>query len=214
MNQDPYFSRKEVSNSDLSRLKQELYPRFSPDPTEAYRFGSLIDAMITEPETLNYFKRTHNGEPFDRVTWEVAERMKAAFWKDELCRNLMEGAIPQMVMAKERTFNYRGVEFKLGTRCKWDIWRPDLRYGGDIKSTTAETQSQFEAAVRYFDYPRQRAWYMDIAESDYDILIGISKKNFKIFKTFIKRGDALYREGYDDYNNLAYRWWLINGEAA
>ena len=101
------------------------------------------------------------------------------------------------------------LDFELGVRCKWDGWRPDLRYGFDIKSTSATTQAQFEAAVKHFDYPRQRAWYMDIAKSDYDILIGISKVNYKIFKVFIRRGDSLYREGYEDYINLAFRYWLL-----
>ncbi|MDX9847432.1 MAG: PD-(D/E)XK nuclease-like domain-containing protein [Tenuifilaceae bacterium] len=212
--QDPYFLRKEVSNSDLSKLKQELYPRPMPDPTQAYRFGSLLDAMITEPDRVDYFKRSHDGDVFDRGTWETALRMKDAFWRDELCQNLMQGVDSQKVMIRQRVLNYRGVEFELGVRCKWDGWRPDLGYGFDIKTITAETQSQFEAALRFFDYHRQRAFYMDIADSNYDILIGVSKKNFKVFKTFIRRGDALYREGYEDYINLAYRWWLINGEAA
>lgn len=38
-----------------------------------------------------------------------------------------------------------------------------------------------------FDYDQQHAWYMDIAQTkgykaDKDVLIGISKANFKVFK--------------------------------
>lgn len=211
---DTYFSNKAVSNSDLSKLKNELYPREMPDPTNAYKFGSLLDAMITEPHRVNFFKRSCDEDFFSKAEFEVAERMKAAFYKDELCNQLVGISEFQRIYLKQVTMNYRGVEFSLPMRCKFDLYMPTLGYGADIKTTTAETQAQFDAAIRYFDYPRQRAVYMTLAESDYDVLIGISKKNFKIFKTFIKRGDALYREGYEDYINLAYRWWLINGEAA
>lgn len=207
---DPYYLRPEVSNSDLSKLKLELFPREMPDPTEAYRFGNLIDAMITEPERVNYFKRTCYDMVFSEVDFKKAEQMKAAFWRDDLCQQLMQGVESQKVMVEKRLLHYRGVDFELGVRCKWDGWRNDLGYGFDIKSTSATTQAQFEAAVKHFDYPRQRAWYMDIANSNYDILIGISKVNYKIFKVFIRRGDSLYREGYEDYINLAFRYWLLN----
>ncbi len=210
MNPDTYFQRTEVSNSDLSKLKNELFPKNMPDPTNAYKFGNLIDAMITEPERVNYFKRSCDEDVFDKETWLTACKMKAAFWDDQLCQSLMAGVETQKIMIKQQSMNYRGISFELGVRCKWDGWRSDLNYGFDIKSTAAETQAQFEAAAKFFDYPRQRAWYMDIAGSDYDILIGISKKNRKIFKIFIKRGDSFYREGYEDYINLAFRYHLLN----
>jgi hypothetical protein len=125
----------------------------------------------------------------------------------------MQGVETQRIMVRSRELVYRNVNFSLDVRCKWDGWRQDLTYGFDIKSTAAETQSQFEAAAKFFDYPRQRAWYMDIAGSDYDVLIGISKKNYKIFKIFIKRGDPFYTEGFNDYINLAFRYWLLNQAA-
>lgn len=213
MNPDIYFQRAEVSNSDLSKLKQELCPRPMIDPTEAYRFGNLIDAMITEPGRVNYFKRSRDEDIFDPEKWDMALKMKAAFWNDELCQQLMQGVETQRIMVRSRELVYRNVSFSLDVRCKWDGWRQDLTYGFDIKSTAAETQSQFETAAKFFDYPRQRAWYMDIAGSDYDVLIGISKKNYKIFKIFIKRGDPFYTEGFNDYINLAFRYWLLNQAA-
>ena len=47
---DTYYDRSEVSNSDLSKLKQDLYGTFERDPTESFKFGNLIDHMITEPQ--------------------------------------------------------------------------------------------------------------------------------------------------------------------
>ena len=208
---DTYYSRKEVSNSDLSKLKNQLHPVDMPDPTQAYQFGSLIDAMLTENNRVNYFKRTCDDIQFSKEDFEIALQMKKSFMADETCRMMIANSDAQKIMITERDdFNYKGIQFSMPVRCKWDIWRQDWGWGGDIKSTTATTQEQFEAAIRYFDYDRQRAWYMDIANSDKDVLIGISKKNFKIFKVFINRESELYKTGLQKYSYLAYMYNLLN----
>src|SRR5690606_21539428 len=115
----------------------------------------------------------------------------------------------QTVMSQKVKFSFEGVDFDLNTRCKWDLWADRLKYGGDIKSTAATTQKQFEEAVRFFDYDRQRAWYMNIAKSDKDFIIGISKKNFKVFKVPVRRGDELFNEGVKKYSELAFKWWSL-----
>jgi hypothetical protein len=208
---DPYYDRAEVSNSDLSWLKNLLRPREIPDPAGAYRFGNLIDAMITEPDNVNFYARTLGDVQFTADEFERAERMKRAFYADPLCRGMATGADGQKVMSAVRAFDYAGMEFELPVRCKWDLWRTDWDSGGDIKSTAATTQAQFEAAARYFDYDRQRAWYMDISGSSQDVLIGISKKNFKVFKIFIDRRSSWYRDGFAKYSELAYKWYLMFG---
>lgn len=207
-----YYSRPEVSNSDLSWLKQQLYPRELPDPTQAFRFGNLIDAMITEPHRVDFYTRKLDDIQLTVEEFEQAERMKQAFYQDELCQTIAAQADGQAVMVERgRKFTYMGCEFTLDTRCKWDLWRQDWGWGGDIKSTTATTQAAFEAAARYFDYDRQRAWYMDIAGSSRDVLIGISKVNFKVFKVMINRSSPWYKDGFMKYNELAFRWYLIYG---
>jgi hypothetical protein len=211
---DNYYHRLEVSNSDLSRLKDRLYPKETVhDPTDAYAFGSLIDAMITEPERVNYFKRTLDGKRIKKELFDNAAAMKKAFWNDEFCCSITEHSQGQKIsVLHDKEFDYRDYEFQLDVRCKWDIWREDWKWGGDIKSTTATTQAQFEAAARYFDYDRQRAWYMEIENAERDVLIGISKVNHKIFKIFINRDSEFYRSGKDKYMELAFRWFLLFGK--
>ena len=213
MNPDSYYSRKEVSNSDLSWLKKQLYPTYMPDPTEAYKFGNLLDAMLTESDRVDFLQRTCDGEIFTREIFEQAMNMKRSFLRDETAKMLIERADTQKIMITRMKLNFNGIDFELNTRCKWDIWRHDLGMGGDIKSTTATTQKQFEAAVKYFDYDRQRAWYMDIAGSKQDVLIAVSKVNFKIFKVYITRESDLYKAGKAKYNELAFRWWLMFGDS-
>ena len=207
-----YYQRTEVSNSDLSWLKNQLFPRDMPDPTNAYKFGSLIDAMITEPDRVDYFKRTLDDEVYSVEDFQKAEAMKRSFWADEFSKLIADNADGQKQMTKYLPMNYKGFDFALNVRCKWDLWKSDWGWGGDIKSTTAETQKQFEDACRHFDYDRQRAWYMDIAGSQRDVLIGISKKNFKVFKISINRDSAFYKDGKEKYLSLAFRWYMMFGE--
>jgi len=210
---DSYYSRNEVSNSDLSWLKNQLNPRMMPDSKDAYRFGNLIDAMITEPKRVDYFKRSLDGEIFSVEEFTKAESMKRAFWNDPFSRNIAEKADGQKTMSKHLQLDFNGFDFDINARCKWDLWRADWNFGGDIKSTAVETQKGFEAACKFFDYDRQRAWYMDIAESNHDVLIGISKKNFKVFKININRDSSFYKDGRDKYLYLAYKWFPLYGNS-
>lgn len=58
-NPDDYYKRSEVSNSDLTELKNLLHPRLQyGDKEAAFRFGNLVDAVITEPSRVNYFQYT------------------------------------------------------------------------------------------------------------------------------------------------------------
>lgn len=207
---DAYFSRSEVSNSDLSWLSKYWMPDYKLfDIEQAYRFGTLVDAIITEPHKVDYFKFTVDGINYTKAEFEKAKDMKKAFMADPLCKRLVDVCNMQEYMTKASVMRYAGVDFALHTRCKWDLWWKAQNWGGDIKSTKATTQKQFEEACRYFDYDRQRAWYMDIAGSNQDILIGISKVNNKVFKLPIKRGDDFYNSGKEKYLELAFKWWYL-----
>ena len=206
-----YYQRPEISNSDLSWLKQQLWPREMPDPTEAYKFGTLLDALITEKERVNYFNLTVDNIKYKKEDFELAEMMKREFYKDPICMQFYQFSKGQVEMSREMNFDYNGIKFTLPVRCKWDFWAEMLKHGGDLKSTTAKSQSEFETAAEYFDQDRQRAWYMDIADVDKDILIGISKKNLKVFKIFITRESEFYKRGRAKYLELAFRWWLMFG---
>lgn len=215
---DPYFNRYEVSNSDLSKLKKYFYgAEFEPEPTEAYRFGTLVDAIITEPEKVDYFRFTVDGEQYSPDEFAIAEEMKKAFRRDEFCSKMV-GTDPFMgnLCSFQKTWYrdsmqifYGDYSFFLPVRCKYDLWFDLLGWGGDIKSTTATTQKQFEEACWHFDYHRQRAWYMDISASSRDILIGISKKNFKVFKLPIDRNSEFYLRGKEAYSDLAFKYWSL-----
>lgn len=212
---DAYYFRKEVSNSDLSWLKKYWEPaQYVIDLEKAFKFGTLIDCMLTEPHKVNYFKLTVAGEQYTQEDFDQAGEMKKAFYRDPFCSSFIKQCITQKTTIVPQ-FNIQldgGFQFTLAARCRWDLYGRSIDLGGDIKSTACETQKQFEEAIRTLDYDRSRAWYMDLAGRNNDILIGISKKNFKIFKVQIKRGDSLYKAGYDKYRELAFRYWYLFGD--
>lgn len=84
-NPDTYFLRKEVSNSDLTELKNFLYPRTQyGDKEKAFKFGTLIDAMITEQDRVNYYKLTVDDVVYTKEDFELATEMKKrSGWKQE-----------------------------------------------------------------------------------------------------------------------------------
>jgi hypothetical protein len=213
---DTYFDRGEVSNSDIGALFKEMCGGEQLQNVEAaYRFGNLVDARITEPEKVNMFNHTVLAQ--DGVTWvqytkeefDIATEMKKSAMRDPFVAAMIKDSEMQKVMNRVMDIEYLGINFSLPVRNKWDLWLPKMGWGGDIKSTAATTQKQFEDALEYFDYNRQRAWYMDIANAPKDVLIGISKKNFKVFKVFIKRGDERYERGKARYQELSFKWWSL-----
>ena len=216
--QDPYFSRNEVSNSDLSALKELLYPRPQFGNKEyAYAFGTLLDNLITEPDKVNLFNLTvkYQTYRYSQDDFDLARAMKRSYLKDPFCKIINDAADFQAISTRYNwLMNHNGFSFTLsqGFRCKWDIYVPQWKMGADIKSTAAETQSQFMAACEHFDYFRSRSLYMDIAGTDKDMLIGISKVNCKVFKIPITRGDKYYLKGKAEYQDLAFKYWhLIDG---
>lgn len=216
--QDTYYQRSEVSNSDLTELKNLLYPRTQyGDKEKAFKFGSLIDAMITEPERVRYDKHTVDDVLYSGEDFELAEAMKQSLWmearKDPLIKYALERSDKQKFMVNEsQQFQYGNFEYTLDTRCKWDFWFSDMGFGGDLKSTFASSQKQFMEAVDFFDWDRSRAWYMDIAGSRQDFIVAVSKKNQKVFKLTISRDEInkhIYKRGKEKYEELAFRWWML-----
>lgn len=210
-----YYERSEVSNSDLTELKNLLHPRPQfGDKEAAFRFGSLVDAIITEPDRVNYYQFTVDDVQYTEDEFRHAQEMYRSLRlearNDSFLAKVLEIADTQRCMVnKQQQFEYGGFVFTLDTRCKWDWFLDLIGFGGDLKTTFASTQKEFDEAVDFFDWDRSRAWYMDIANSDRDFIYGISKKNCCVFKKFINRDDAIYKRGREKYEELAFQYWCL-----
>lgn len=215
-NPDTYYNRSEVSNSDLTELKNMLHPRMQfGDKEAAFRFGTLVDAIITEPDRVNYYTLTVDDVQYTKNEFELAREMHKSLRmeskRDSFLAAVLECAETQRFMVnRSQRFEYGSFRFMLDTRCKWDWFLSGAGFGGDLKSTFASTQKQFEEAIDFFDWDRSRAWYMDIANSDRDFIYAISKKNCKVFKKQIYRGDKIYNRGREKYEELAFQYWCLN----
>lgn len=214
-NPDAYYQRDEVSNSDLTALKEILHPRpVFGDRETAFRFGSIVDAIITEPARVDFLHMTIDGEPVDEDEFlharELQRALRAESRRDPFLAKVLELADTQTFMVnKAQEFDNGGFRFTLDTRCKWDWWLPAWHAGGDLKTTSATTEAEFLNAIDVFDWDRSRAWYMDIAKSDKDFIYAISKKNCRVFKLFINRGDEIYNRGREKYLDLAFKYWCF-----
>jgi hypothetical protein len=215
INQDNYRAFPAVSNSDLTSLEKYWLPeQHYVDLRKAYANGTLVDAMITEPFRVNFLNRTVFGEDyqFSSDEFEAAKEMRKVFEKDSFCNQMAKQCSYQHISYNpEFPIEYDGVKFTVPAKCKWDLFRPDIDLGGDIKTTACTSQKQVEEALRHFRYDRSRAWYMDLENRTNDILIFISKVNFKIFKVPIRKGDDLYNQGKVQYKKLAFEWWSLIG---
>lgn len=213
-NPDTYYNRTEVSNSDLTELKNMLYPRLQyGDKEKIFAFGSLVDALVTEPARVNRFQLTVDDVKYTEDDFRLAMEMQKSLVResrrDEFLAYVLSNSDTQKFMVREREFEYCGLSYTLPTRCKWDWWLPKVGFGGDLKTTFAVSQSQFDEAVDFFDWDRSRAWYMDIARSSRDFIYAVSKKNCKVFKKFIERGDRIYSRGREKYDELAFKYYLF-----
>ena len=209
-----YYSFPAVSNSELSKLQLMWESEdVAFDKQLAYDDGNLVDAVITEPHRVDYFKRTVQG--IDRVFTpekiEMAKQMKRIFQNDAFCKKLMLSCSFQHISYKPNfKITYDGWEFEIPAKCKWDLFCKNFDLSGDIKSTAVTTQKQFIDACHYFDYFRSRAFYMDLEGRKNDIIIGISKKNFEVFKVPITK--ELYNLGKKQYQELAFKWFYLFGD--
>lgn len=213
-----YYERGEVSNSDLTALKNLLHPRIMFGDREAiFRFGSLVDALITESDKVNHYSRTIADDPvpYSEAEWQHAMEMRSALLdeasRDPFLLKVLSTAHTQTAMVNpEQPLEYGMFPFSLPVRCKWDWWLHECNFGGDLKTTFASTQKEFDEAIDFFDWDRSRAFYMDIARSERDFIYAISKKNCRVFKHFIRRGDATYQRGRAKYEELAFQYWCLN----
>lgn len=214
-NPDEYYNRTEVSNSDLTALRDILHPRQQfGDREAAFRFGTLVDALITEPDRVDYYRFTVDDVQYTDDEFLHAKEMQQALRmearRDAFLAKVLELADTQRFMVnRAQQFSYCEYPFSLDTRCKWDWYLPAFGFGGDLKTTFVASQQEFDEALDFFDWDRSRAWYMDIARSDRDFIYAISKKNCRVFKKFISRGDGTYNRGREKYEELAFQWWLL-----
>lgn len=206
-----YFDQAGLSNSGLSQFEQGLSTQDAFDSYEAFRLGTLCDAVITEHAKVNYILFTIQDQSYTytREEFAWALRMRVAFFLDVVCKMLHRQSSFQVEMFVMVDFG--GEIGLLYCKCKFDGFIWSAHWGWDLKSTMATTEAQFDHCIDRFNYDRAAYFYMEVSKSDRFCILGVSKKNQKIFKRFIVRGDPVWCRGRDKCHELLKKYVIIYG---
>ena len=192
-----------LSNSGLGKVQDKMEGNFDkPVPYGAFRFGSMVDAILTQPDEL----------VTDLTDDELRQglRLSEAVKTNPLAKVLLDHAEPQVIVSRTLTINLEGIEKEVLAKCMLDLALLKMGIGADIKTTAARTHAQFLASVERFNYDRQAYWYMETPELNKFVFIGISKtKVGEVFIHIVKRDDPMFLSGKEKAHALAYYHDLI-----
>lgn len=211
-----YFSFPAVNNSSLTTLQLELAARdvvMAYD--DAFRMGTLLDAMCLWPEKTDYLNRKVIGENYQYTAKEFDHyrKMRDAFLKDHFVKELLPISELQKPFFNTTPFNYNGISFELACKNLYDGYISALNYGWDLKKTKATNQEGFLQSVKFFSYQRQGVFYSNNSKSDTKhIIIGVSEVNLKVFHVLMDAENDhndLWREGKEEMNYFAFRHYML-----
>ena len=222
---DEYRSLPRVSNSDLTRLKEEHLgygmgsgpARFNLDKAKV--FGRTFHQHLLEPETIGTVLQqllpdlTPGADTMAPEQMDKLNELMKIIRQDTFCRRyLRQSERERVVLSTDPT---------TGIACKA---RLDMVYTSpkrrnaliiDVKTTSARTQAQFLESCYTYDYDRQAAFYIDsLRNADGHewamtrqfrfVFIGVMKQRpHRLFAV-----DATSIPNFIEYGRKKYRFWL------
>lgn len=220
-----YRSLPRVSNSDLTRLKEEhlgygdTNTTGRSDTERAKVFGRAFHQHLLEPESIGTVMQQLLPDLLpaptspDPIQASQLATLTDAIRKDPFCRRyLRQSERERVVLSTDPT---------TGVACKARI---DMLYTSpkrrnaliiDIKPTSARTRAQFLESCYTYDYDRQAAFYLDslrFAESGEwadtqqirFVFVGMMKEQpHRLFAI-----EATSIPGFVEYGRKKYRFWL------
>lgn len=204
-----------ISNSTFGAFKDWLNNAPKLNLENAFAFGNLVDALMTESHLVDRAARSvmlADGDMayFTPEQMKQADGMIAAAYADPMAAPLlkqMDYQYEQYVDSFE--FEYHGNVFTLPIRIKMDGHAGKIKTGIDIKTTSCTTRKGFIDSLYDLHYDRQSALYMDVSGCDKFWFIGLGKipdrrGKYSVFIYAFKRGDEFYRVGKAKYSLWAY----------
>lgn len=184
-----YYELPFISNSYLTEVKRELLNQPTPDLTEVFEFGSLFHQLLLEPDKADY------SHPDLEVAQDMAEAVKEV--------GLVRSILNNSKFEAEKEF-YKCIN---GIMCKSKLdgyIKPVV--GLELKSTSATSEKAFNQAIMSYDYDRQCAFYIDMANISQILIVGVSKtkvrKQHQIFKFLVIKDSPTYQAGKEKYLQL------------
>lgn len=205
-----YFDHPYCSNSSLTALGIELgiLPEFGGDKENAYRMGSLFDAVVTEPHKLDLFSNQiqETDYSFTKEEYATCKAMKKSLEANSIYQTFLLQKPNFQKEAYVENFQFDG--FTLNMRGKLDYFIPGMV--ADLKSTACTSQNAFENACKQFGYYRQMWLYCKLTGVKRAIIFGVSKtKPHSVFIVKLAEGDDKWIEGEKEINQLAFKYFML-----
>lgn len=210
INEMTYFDHPYCSNSTLTALGQELglLPEFGGDKENAYRMGSLFDAVVTEAHKIDLIqnKIIDSDYFFSQAEYDQCKKMKSNLELNPIYKTfLLQNPDFQKEVYVE-DFEFDG--FKLNMRAKLDYFITGMV--ADLKSTACTSQKSFENACIQFGYYRQMWLYCKLTGAKRAIIFGVSKsKPHNVFVVRILENDENWKLGEREITKLAYKYYML-----
>lgn len=206
-----YYQHPYVSNSTLSKLKDELSPSDQPDRAPNYAFGKLFHALLTEPHTVDHINYKVGDAGYFPEEFAQARGMRDAALKNPFVKAFHATSQKEFEIYRDNLpFDVEGVKFTLDVRIKMDEYCPTSNIILDYKSTGATKASEFYDSIDMFDTDRQAAMYLTVSNATKFLILGVSKKRpYNTFPVYITREHPYYLSGLAKLNDLALKYFLL-----
>lgn len=222
MDDKTYFSRPELSNSDI-KLINKSYSHYlnknDQDDTASMKFGRALHCLILEPEQFSsrYIiaadvdRRTTIGKSYcarlessglDIITskeWSELNELKSNIMNHPLAKNMITGAIKEEAIFGELE----------GIKCRAKLDISNKGFLIDLKTTTDASKDGFLKSVVNFSYHQQAAFYTDLyknakGESLGFLFIAIERDTglvacYVLDDSLVEAGRARYKTGIAKY---------------
>lgn len=227
---DDYRALPRVSNSDLTRLKEEHLgywsvpsARFIPEKTKV--FGRAFHQHLLEPETVGTVLAqllpdlTPGSTLLAPKQAQQLDVLTGTIRQDAFCRRYLR------LSERERIVLSTDPTTGIGCKARLDmVYTSPKRRNAlviDLKTTSARTQAQFLESCYTYDYDRQAAFYIDsLRYADTNewsstrqfrfVFIGVMKQRpHRLFAV-----DATSIPGFIEYGRKKYRFWLRKWQEA
>ena len=225
-----YRALPRVSNSDLTRLKEEhlgygmAHPMRSAQLERAKVFGRAFHQHLLEPETIGTVLHQLLPDLLDSSLRFAADELAPkqsekltllmqTIRQDAFCRRYLRSS------ERERVVLFTDPASGVACKARLDmVYTSPKRRNAliiDVKTTSARTQAQFLESCYTYDYDRQAAFYLDgLRHADGGewadtrqfrfVLVGVMKQRpHRLFAV-----DATSIPGFIDYGRKKYRFWL------
>ena len=194
---DPYHSIPRISNSDLTRFKNQLFGKDEKRPEKAFAFGTAFHELVLEPKAIHSLPKEMDVALLQRLVSQVRQ--------NAFCQWYLQFS------QKENIVLFDDPDTGLGCKSKLDVVYKN-RTIIDFKTTSARDYTSFLATCTAYDYDRQAAFYLDSIGGKRFVFVGVQKcKPFQLFFFEATTKPAFIQLGQKKYKALLRKWKETNG---